>query len=54
VVAHGTPEQVAAEADTSYTGRFLAKIVNPAARPEARRGAGEGAGSGLSEDGRPP
>jgi excinuclease ABC subunit A len=32
VVAHGTPEQVAAKADTSYTGRFLAKIVKPAAR----------------------
>jgi excinuclease ABC subunit A len=32
VVAHGTPEQVAARADTSYTGRFLAKIVKPAAR----------------------
>jgi excinuclease ABC subunit A len=32
VVAHGTPEQVAAKADSSYTGRFLAKIVKPAAR----------------------
>jgi excinuclease ABC subunit A len=32
VVAQGTPEQVAAKADTSYTGRFLAKIVKPAGR----------------------
>jgi excinuclease ABC subunit A len=32
LVAQGTPEQVAAKADTSYTGRFLAKVVKPAAR----------------------
>jgi excinuclease ABC subunit A len=35
VVAHGTPEQVAAKADTSYTGSFLAEIVKPAARRKA-------------------
>ncbi len=29
IVAHGTPEQVAAKADKSYTGRFLAEIVEP-------------------------
>ena len=29
IVAHGTPEQVAAKADVSYTGRFLAEIVEP-------------------------
>jgi excinuclease ABC subunit A len=32
VVAQGTPEQVAAKADSSYTGRFLANIVKPAGR----------------------
>jgi hypothetical protein len=31
-VAQGTPEQVAAKAETSYTGRFLAEVVKPAAR----------------------
>jgi excinuclease ABC subunit A len=36
VVAHGTPEQVAAKADASYTGRFLAGIVEPKA-PRKRR-----------------
>jgi excinuclease ABC subunit A len=36
VVAHGTPEQVAAAAG-SHTGRFLARIVEPAA-PGRRRG----------------
>jgi excinuclease ABC subunit A len=30
VVAHGTPEQVAAAADRSHTGGFLAGIVKPA------------------------
>src|SRR5918998_5811588 len=38
VVAFGTPEQVAAKADGSYTGRFLAEIVKPTARRK-RRGA---------------
>jgi excinuclease ABC subunit A len=38
LVAQGTPEQVAAKADTSYTGRFLAEIVKPGAR--RKRGAG--------------
>ena len=32
VVAKGTPEQVAAKADRSYTGSFLAEIVEPAKR----------------------
>jgi excinuclease ABC subunit A len=32
LVAQGTPEQVAAKADTSYTGRFLADVVKPAGR----------------------
>jgi excinuclease ABC subunit A len=32
LVAQGTPEQVAAKAETSYTGRFLAEVVKPAAR----------------------
>jgi excinuclease ABC subunit A len=36
VVATGTPEEVAADAD-SHTGRFLAGLVTPAA-PRARRG----------------
>jgi excinuclease ABC subunit A len=30
IVAQGTPEQVAAAADRSHTGRFLAEIVTPA------------------------
>jgi excinuclease ABC subunit A len=38
LVAQGTPEQVAAKADTSYTGSFLANIVKPAGRRK-RRGA---------------
>jgi excinuclease ABC subunit A len=37
VVAHGTPEQVAAKADTSYTGRFLKQVVKPAARRKRER-----------------
>jgi excinuclease ABC subunit A len=37
VVAHGTPEQVAAKADSSYTGRFLANVVKPAARRRRAR-----------------
>jgi excinuclease ABC subunit A len=36
VVASGTPEQVAAT-DGSYTGRFLAEIVEPAVAPGKRR-----------------
>ena len=36
IVAQGTPEQVAAKAG-SYTGRFLAEIVKPAAAPGRRR-----------------
>jgi excinuclease ABC subunit A len=38
-LAQGTPEQVAAKADTPYTGRFLANVVKPAARrkPAGRR-----------------
>jgi hypothetical protein len=32
LVEQGTPEQVAAKADTSYTGRFLAEIVKSATR----------------------
>jgi excinuclease ABC subunit A len=32
LVAQGTPEQVAAKADRSYTGHFLAGIVEPAKR----------------------
>ncbi len=36
LVAQGTPEQVAAK-EGSYTGRFLAEIVKPAAAPKARR-----------------
>ena len=31
-MAQGTPEQVAAKADASYTGRLLANIVKPAGR----------------------
>jgi excinuclease ABC subunit A len=37
VVAQGTPEQVAAAADRSHTGRFLARIVKPAARRKPAR-----------------
>jgi excinuclease ABC subunit A len=36
VVAHGTPEQVAAAAERSHTGGFLEKIVKPAARRPRR------------------
>jgi excinuclease ABC subunit A len=36
VVAQGTPEQVAAKADVSYTGRFLAEIVEPKAAKRQR------------------
>src|SRR5918999_5251377 len=38
LVAHGTQEQVAAKADTSYAGSSLAEIVKPAGRRK-RRGA---------------
>jgi excinuclease ABC subunit A len=37
VVAHGTPEQVAAKGERSYTGRFLAKIVAPAKKRQRQR-----------------
>ena len=37
LVATGTPEQVAAKADRSYTGRFLAGMVKPPARKQQRR-----------------
>jgi excinuclease ABC subunit A len=37
IVAHGTPEQVAAKADRSYTGRFLADVVEPAKRRPRQR-----------------
>jgi excinuclease ABC subunit A len=37
LVAQGTPEQVAAKADRSYTGRFLAGMVKPAGRKPQRR-----------------
>ena len=36
LVAQGTPEQVAAS-ERSYTGRFLAEIVEPARRRQRRR-----------------
>ena len=36
IVASGTPEQVAAAADRSHTGRFLAEIVEPTAPPKRR------------------
>ena len=36
LVAQGTPEQVAAKPG-SYTGRFLAEVVKPAAAPKGRR-----------------
>jgi excinuclease ABC subunit A len=42
LVAHGTPEQVAAKSDSSYTGRFLANIVKPAARRKRAAGRGRG------------
>ena len=35
IVAHGTPEQVAAKAG-SYTGEFLAGVVKPATRRRRR------------------
>jgi hypothetical protein len=38
VVAQGIPEQVAAAAERSHTGRFLTQVVEPAA-PRKRRGA---------------
>ena len=40
IVAAGTPEQIAAAADVSHTGGFLAEIVKPAGRkaPARRRG----------------
>jgi len=37
LVAQGTPEQVAAKADRSYTGRFLAGMVKPAGQKQQRR-----------------
>jgi excinuclease ABC subunit A len=37
LVAQGTPEQVAAKADRSYTGRFLAGMVKPAGGKQQRR-----------------
>ena len=40
-IAAGTPEEVAAE-PTSHTGRFLSRVVTPAARP----GKGSAANSG--------
>jgi hypothetical protein len=49
LVALGTPEQVAAKADTSYTGRILANLVKPAARRRRGRRAGEGPSRGLAE-----
>jgi excinuclease ABC subunit A len=36
IVAQGTPEQVAAAADHSHTGRFLAQILTPAKKPASR------------------
>jgi excinuclease ABC subunit A len=36
IVATGTPEQVAAKADRSYTGQFLAEIVKPAGTAKRR------------------
>jgi excinuclease ABC subunit A len=36
VVAQGTPEDVAANTD-SYTGRFLAEMLDPPARPKRKR-----------------
>jgi len=38
IVATGTPEQVAA-VEGSYTGRFLADMVEPAAPPKRKRAA---------------
>jgi excinuclease ABC subunit A len=37
IVAEGTPEQVAAKADRSHTGRFLAEIVTPTKKRKAGR-----------------
>jgi excinuclease ABC subunit A len=37
VVAHGTPEQVAAKADRSHTGAYLAEVVEPARRRPRQR-----------------
>jgi len=36
VVATGTPEEVAA-VEGSYTGRFLAELVEPMTAPKAKR-----------------
>jgi excinuclease ABC subunit A len=36
VVAQGTPEDVAANPD-SYTGRFLAEMLDPPAKPKRKR-----------------
>ena len=43
VVAHGTPEQVAAKADVSYTGRFLADDRGAQAQQAATAGRGRAA-----------
>jgi excinuclease ABC subunit A len=37
IVAEGTPEQVAAKADRSHTGRFLAEILTPTKKRKAGR-----------------
>ena len=37
LVAQGTPEQVAAKADRSHTGRFLTGMVKPAGKKTQRR-----------------
>ena len=47
IVAHGTPEQVAAK-EGSYTGSFLAEIVKPAAAKKPTAAAPEGRGGRLS------
>jgi excinuclease ABC subunit A len=44
IVASGTPEDVAA-VPGSYTGRFLADVVKPAAKKPARRRSGGGSRS---------
>ncbi|MBV9714898.1 MAG: ATP-binding cassette domain-containing protein, partial [Solirubrobacterales bacterium] len=41
LIAAGTPEEVAAKASVSYTGRFLTELL-PAARPASRRKAAAG------------
>ena len=51
IVAQGTPEQVAAKADRSYTGRFLADIVEP--RLQAAAAAATQGRSGRLRAGRP-